>query len=155
MKFWNKIKDTFKKALTSGSSARELALAFAVGIYIAFFPLPCTHTVIVFIIYWFTGLNLPILLISTSINNPWTALPFYSVDYFFGYWIVHDLLGWNPDWGISLVKFFGSGKICLWSFFIGGNLLGIGCALICYPLMYYVFNKLAMNRLTRSDSSRI
>ncbi len=143
MKFWYRIKNAFKGAITSGSSPHELALAFAVGIYVAFFPLPATHTIIIFLIYWLTGLNFPILFITASINNPWTAIPFYSVDYFFGYWVVHDLLCWNPAWSISLEKLFGSGKICLWSFIIGGNLLGVFLAMVCYPLMYRIFNKIA------------
>jgi uncharacterized protein (DUF2062 family) len=143
MKFWDKIKNAFKNALTSGSSPHELALAFAVGIYVAFFPLPATHTVIIFLIYWLTGLNFPILFITASINNPWTAVPFYSMDYFFGYWVVHDLLGLSPAWSISLEKLLGSGKICLWSFIIGGNLLGVSLALFFYPVMYRVFKKLA------------
>jgi uncharacterized protein (DUF2062 family) len=141
MKLWNKIKEEFKKALTSGMTPHELALAFSVGIFIAFFPLPGTHTIIIFLIYWLTGLNFPVLFISTSINNPWTAAPFYILDYALGYWFVHDFLGWSPTWVISLAKVFGCGKICLWSFFIGGNLLGILCALVCYPIVYFIFKR--------------
>lgn len=141
MKFWNKIKETFKKALTSGLNAHDLAQAFSVGIFIAFFPLPFTHTIIIFIVYWLTGLNFPVLFISTSINNPWTAAPFYLADYFFGHWIVHEMLCWSPNWVISLEKIFGYGKICLVSFFVGGILLGILSALVCYPIVYFIFKR--------------
>jgi len=70
-------------------------------------------------------------------------IPFYSGGYAFGYWLVHNLLGLNPTWVISLAKLFGSGTICLWSFLIGGNILGIAAALICYPIMRIIFKNLA------------
>lgn len=145
VKFWNKIITAFKNAIinamSSGCSPHKLALSFCTGIYIAFSPFPGAHTIMMFIFKWMLGLNFPVLFIATSINNPWTMIPFFSLDYVFGYWFVHVCIGWEPSWVISLVKIFGYGKICLWSFLIGGNLLGIACGLLCYPIVYYIFKK--------------
>ena len=143
MRFYDKIKSVFKKALTSGLSANKLTLSFCTGIYIAFSPVPGGHTLMIFLAKWLFGLNLPILFIASSFNNPWTIIPFFSLDYIFGYWFLHNFLGWHPTWIISLEKIFGSGKICLLSFFIGGNILGIIAAIGCYPLMSFVFKKLS------------
>jgi hypothetical protein len=52
-------------------------------------------------------------------------------------------MGWNPSWVISLTKVFGTGKICIWSFLIGGNILGIVIALVSYPLCKTIFTRLA------------
>lgn len=142
MQSLEKIKAIFKDALTSGWSASKLTQSFCIGIFIAFFPIPGSHTIMMFVSKWLLGLNFPILFISTSFNNPWTMIPFFSFDYIFGYWFTHNFLGWNPGWTISLQKVFGSGEICLWSFFIGGNILGIVAALMCYPLVKFMFKKL-------------
>jgi uncharacterized protein (DUF2062 family) len=142
MQFIEKIKSIFKDALTSGWSAHKLTQSFCVGIFIAFFPIPGSHTVMMFLFKWLLNLNFPILFISTSFNNPWTMIPFFTFDYVFGYWFTHNFLGWSPGWTISLHKIFGSGEICIWSFFIGGNILGIFAAFIFYPIVNFMFKKL-------------
>ncbi|MCK4650702.1 DUF2062 domain-containing protein [Candidatus Babeliales bacterium] len=136
-----KIKKKFKSALTSGWTIQKLTLSFCIGIYIAFSPVPGGHTIMMLFAKWLFNLNLPVTFMASSLNNPWTIIPFFSLDYAFGYWFLHKLMGLNPTWVISLAKIFGSGKICLWSFFIGGNILGIFFALICYPIIYIFFKK--------------
>jgi len=138
-----KFKDVFKKALLTGSSPERLTKSFCTGIFIAFSPFPGGHTIMMLIAKYLFDLHFPTLFISASINNPWTMIPFFTFDYAFGYWFVHSLLGFNPGWNISLAKIFGSGSICVWSFFVGGMVLSICTALICYPVMYKVFSRLA------------
>jgi uncharacterized protein (DUF2062 family) len=150
MKIWDVLKQVFGHAMTSGKTPHQLALAFSVGIYVAFSPFPMFHAIIMVIISWACGLNFPLMFIAASVNNPWTIIPFYSIDYAFGYWFVHNLLGWNPAWGISLVAIFGSGKICLWSFLIGGNVLGVVAGLTCYPIVYYFFKKIIKNSKSKT-----
>ena len=138
-----KITKIFTNALKSGNSPEKLTQSFCVGLYIAFAPFPGVHSVMMLFAKWWWGLNFPVLFFATSINNPWTMIPFYSFDYFFGYWIVHDLFGFNPKWVFSFAKIFGSGEICLWSFLIGGNILGLIFAFVFYPVVRFLFNKLA------------
>ncbi len=145
MQWRKKIGDIFKKALTSGCTPQKLTYSCCLALYIAFSPFPGAHTIMMIVSAYIFGLHFPTLFIIGSINNPWTAIPFYSFDYAFGYWFVHSLLGWNPSLVISLAKLFGSGEICLWSFFIGGNVLGIISALIAYPIATKFFNRLAKN----------
>lgn len=146
MRLYNKTKDLFYNSLNKGSSPAKLALSFSIGVFIAFSPFPGAHTIIMLVVNWLLGLNLPILFLATSLNNPWTIIPFYAVDYSFGYWVVHSLLGWSPSWVISLEKLFGSGSICLWSFFVGGNLLGLLAGVISYPVMLRLFSLLASKK---------
>ena len=72
-------------------------------------------------------------------------VPFYSFDYAVGYWIIHSLLDISPtstanfgQWalhipciGQTLSNLLGSKGLCLWSFFVGGNLVGIVAAFLC------------------------
>lgn len=137
-----KIKEILRKALLDGMTPEGLAKSASAGVYIAFSPFPGAHTIMMIIAKWLFKLHFPTLFIFTSINNPWTMIPFFSLDYAFGYWLVHKLIGWEPTWSISLAKIFGSGSVCLWSFFIGGNILGIVGALLSYPLLRLFFQRM-------------
>lgn len=138
----NKSKAVFTKALNNGISEHNFAAACAFGIYIAFFPLPGTHLLLVGLAQWIFRLNIPIVVLVSCINNPWTMIPFFTADYYVGYWLIHDLLGYNPSWTFSLTDIFGSGSICVWSFFVGGNLLGIVGALLMYPIALTIFKRI-------------
>jgi uncharacterized protein len=137
-----KVKAILKKAIMSNHSPSKLALSFAIGIFISFSPYVGGHTLMTVASLWLFRLNLPILLLGSTLNNPWTMVPFFFVDYGFGHWFVHSLCGWEPTWVISLERFFGTGKICFWSFFVGGNILGVFSAFISYPLMKELFARL-------------
>lgn len=142
MKLLKIIKNSIKNAFTQGWGVEKLTLSFCIGIFIAFSPVPGGHTIMMFIAKWLFKINFPILFISTSINNPWTIMGFYSLDYAFGYWFIHNLLGFNPSLAIPLTKIFGSGKICVWSFIIGGNILGLIFAILAYPFVKIIFKKI-------------
>jgi uncharacterized protein (DUF2062 family) len=130
-----KIKNIVKKILGSGLDAHTLALSFCIGLYIAFSPFPGLHLVMTVAATYLFKLHFPTVFIACSFNNPWTMIPFYSADYAFGYWLVHSFFGWSPAYVLSLKFLFGSGSICLISFLIGGNILGITIASLCYPLI--------------------
>ena len=135
-----------KAVISGGETPHKLAMTAAIGIYIAFSPFPGLHGVLILLTRNLLGLNLPVLFVTASINNPWTMIPFYTLDYAFGYWFMHGLLGYESTWLISLERFFGSGTICLWSFVVGGNILGIVFALISYPVARHIFYKIASNK---------
>jgi uncharacterized protein (DUF2062 family) len=143
----------FKNALLSGCTPQRLSRSCCLGLYIAFSPFPGVHTIIMLTCNYFFNLHFPTLLIATSINNPWTMVPFYTFDYAFGYWFVHSLIGWQPSWVFSLSKIFGTGKICIWSFLIGGNILGILVAFMSYPLFTRLFSHLASRLNTNENMS--
>lgn len=145
-----KIKDFLKKLALNEHDPRKLAIAFCVGVYIAFSPFPGFHTLMVIASAWFLSLNFAVVFaISCLINNPWTMVPVYASDHIVGDWICYGLFGlestvcWNPWWMHSinswLAHYIAMPTISLWSFLIGGNLLGMGLAILLYPLMLYVF----------------
>ena len=131
----------------------KLARSFCVGIFIAFSPFIGFHTIMKIVFSWLFRLNMAtVFAISCLINNPWTMIPVYSVGYFFGEFLLHtlcgfDTIGSNPTWmtafNETLTFYIGLPKISLWSFLLGGNLLGIILALALYPAVYNLFTKLS------------
>lgn len=121
-----------------------LTLSCCMGIYIAFSPFVGLHTAMVFLFSWIFALNFAVMLaVSMFINNPWTMMPVYGAGHFFGdqilsWWGV-DHYEWNPSWIISanswIKSHIGFGGISFWAFMIGGNILGIGLSLGCYPMI--------------------
>ncbi len=146
-----KLRELFNKALREGWTPKQLALSVAVGMYVAFSPFPLFHTVLMLGLKWLLRLNFPVLFIAASVNNPWTMVPLYSLDYGFGYWVVHHLFGLSPLWNLSLEKIFGSGSICVWSFFVGGNILGVVAAGISYPLFRALFGRILAAKHDETD----
>jgi uncharacterized protein (DUF2062 family) len=138
-----KIKDIFENAVASGSdSPHRLTIAFCLGMYVAFSPFPGFHMLMLVSARWLWGLNFPVMFVAATLNNLWTMGPIYGADYFVGHWFVHTFLRINSTWTISLEKILGNASICLPSFFIGGNLLGIALAFACYIPMFKLFNTL-------------
>lgn len=143
------IKNFFKKLIYQERSPERLALSFCMGTYIAFCPFVGLHTAMVFLLSWLFRLNWGVTLASSCfINNPWTLIPVYGLDYWVGYNLVYKVLqldlSWINPWWMHSIQFFceknlGIAKPCIWSFLIGGNLLGIGLALLLYPLMKRIF----------------
>lgn len=147
-----KIKKIFYAAVYSNATPSKLALSFCLGLYIAFSPFPGGHTIMMFMAHWLFKLNFPVLFFATSINNPWTIIPFYAAEYSFGYWLTRSFFGWHPQWVFSLERFFGSGEICVWSFLIGGNVIGIVLGLFSYPFVVRLFTFLS-SRLPQASPS--
>jgi uncharacterized protein (DUF2062 family) len=127
-----------------------------VGTYIAFSPFIGAHTIMVFAFSWLFKLNIPVTFAaSAGINNPLTAIPVYLSDYFFGYWFLYKKLQLtqlhNPAWmnifeGFCINKL-GINAPCIWSFLIGGNLLGIIIAMIAYPASKYLFSSMITRKV--------
>lgn len=143
------LKKFIKKLIYQERSPEKLALSFSMGTYIAFSPFLCLHTAMVFCFTWIFGLNFGVTLASSCfINNPWTMIPVYSAGYSVGYWLLHRLFDWHwvlfePQWMGWVNGFFettlGIAKPCLWSFLLGGNILGLLLALVLFPIMKKVF----------------
>lgn len=153
------IRDLFNRAgnrlLFRTTSSTWLAVSCCVGVYIAFCPWVGFHTILVLASAWFFPLHGAVMLaVSCCINNPWTMIPVYSLDYLFGQWIIKFL--WegstlaNPVWltliNTKLSHYVGLPHFSLWTFLIGGNLLGIVAGVMLYPLF---------KRLCTTQSDRV
>ena len=98
----------------------------------------------VFVLGWLFTLNCAVLLtVSCLVNNPWTMVPIYATDYLVGDWLLGFFgingMNWNPAWvsyfNTFLTTHVGINGVSLWSFLIGGNLLGLCISGMLYPIL--------------------
>ena len=146
MKAWTK--RIITRLLSYERCLHTLTLSCCMGIYIAFCPFVGFHTALVFLFAWLFALNFAVMLsVSMLVNNPWTMVPVYGAGHLFGGWIL-SLFGinhyaWNPSWIARLNEWahqaIGLKGFSFWAFMIGGNILGIGLSIMCYPMIKRLF----------------
>jgi len=152
-----RLKQFFYALAFKERSPRKLTLSCCLGIYIAFSPYVCFHTVMIFFFSWLFRLNCAITLSSSYlINNPWTMIPVYVLDYLFGNWFLKTTFGYdsmtiNPLWmdwiNTQLTYYTGLKGISFWAFMVGGNLLGIIFSAILYPVLMLFFSRMSQDSI--------
>jgi len=73
----NRLRALFRTVLQLEDTPHRVALAFAIGIFIAFFPLLGIHTALALLIAFAFRLNKVAILTGAWVNNPWTLAPMY------------------------------------------------------------------------------
>ena len=72
------------RAFALDDTPERIALAFALGVFLAFSPLLGLHTLVGLMFAFFFGLNRFALLLGVFINNPWTLIPIYAAGTYLG-----------------------------------------------------------------------
>jgi uncharacterized protein (DUF2062 family) len=126
-----------RQVLRLQESPRRTALAFAVGVFIAFSPAYGLHMAMVVLCTWLFGLNFVALLAGAFVNNPWTIAPILGATY----WTGALLLGRTdaPAFKWDDLSFGGIYEQIfpyLAPFALGGLVLSVVCALLSYPAAY-------------------
>lgn len=131
------LRDRLKSVLSMGESPRKLALAFAVGVLIAFTPLFGVHTLMAVASSWMFRLNPMALFAGAFITNPWTFVPIYGACLWLGIQL------WPPAQGlpslhiadVSFSAFLTQLKPYLMPLLVGTSVAGIVCAVIGYVVV--------------------
>ena len=127
--------------LHTGDTPHRTALAFGVGVFIAFSPFLGIHMWIALLIAILFRLNRVAILAGTYLNNPWTFAPMYLAGTSFGCF----LLG-RPFDGLSAIDWSLHGRAFyrqVWHvlsrygkpFLLGNTILGLMCAALGYLLL--------------------
>lgn len=125
----------------------RVALAFGIGLFIAFFPLLGIHTGLALAIALVFRLSRVALLTGAWVNNPWTLAPMYTVGTLLGC----GLLGVSPegladvDWGLHGRAFY----VALWEglrpfvlpFIVGNLVLGVLAGLLAYVVLRLILER--------------
>ena len=130
-------RETFKKfvrkILHAEGDPKEIGLAIGVGVFIAFFPIFGTHTVLVFFLAWLFRLSAALVLIGAFTNNPITMLPMYLL----GLWVGFIIMGMphiEIDWHMDLDTMYAFAKLYFLPFCVGNLVLGVVGGIFAYFL---------------------
>ena len=136
----------FRRLLAIDDPPERTALAFAIGVFIAFSPFLGLHTVMATALAFLFRFNKIAIYSGTFINNPFlTLVPIIIASYAVGAFILGRPLR-IPDEGLELLQnprifsgdyyrllFVQSWNI-VWPFAVGAMALSVVCSLLAYPL---------------------
>jgi uncharacterized protein len=125
------------------------ALAFGVGILIAFSPFIGIHMGIALLVAFLFRLNRVAILFGTYLNNPWTLAPIYLAGTSLGCLLLGvssdglDTIDWELTGWAFLQGLWTTLRPYLWPFLIGNMLLGAACGMLGYVVLKRVLERRA------------
>ena len=143
----------FRRLLAIDDPPERTALAFSIGIFIAFSPFLGLHTIMATVVAFAFRFNKVAIYTGTFINNPFlTLVPIIIVSYAIGAFFLGRPLG-IPDEGIELLqdphlfsrdyyhRLLAQGWSIVWPFAVGATLLSVVCSISAYPLTLWALRK--------------
>jgi len=137
---------TFRRLLALDDPPERTALAFSIGVFVAFSPFLGLHTILATSIAFIFRFNKLAIYSGTFINNPFlTLVPIIIASYAIGAFVLGRPLRIAPE-GIEILKtnhllttdyyrrLFRESWQIVWPFTIGATLLSVVCSLIAYPV---------------------
>ena len=136
-------------------SPHRVALAFAIGVFLAFFPVMGIHTILALSIAWVGRFSAPVLIAGTFVNNPWTIAPIYGGSFWFGVL----LTGSSPsslsgiEWKeMEITAIWDALKPVLWPFCVGTIVAGVLAGLVAYFIARPMIQVYQTRRAQRGSS---
>jgi uncharacterized protein (DUF2062 family) len=131
-----------RQVLHLQESPQRTALAFAVGVFIAFSPAYGFHTLMAMLCTWLFGLNFLALLAGAFVNNPWTIVPILGASYWTGAMLMRQsdspVLTWDD---LSFTGIYEQMLPYAVPFALGGFTLSVIGALLSYPVAYLLVQR--------------
>jgi len=129
------IRSQLTQVLHLQESPHRTALAFALGIFIAFSPTYGLHTLSAIFFAWAFRLNFAAILLGNFVNNPWTTVPILGATMWTGFLLLGmpelPAISWD---NLSTEALYEVVMPYLLPFTIGACTLSLLGALIAYPL---------------------
>jgi uncharacterized protein (DUF2062 family) len=136
------IREKIKGILRFSDPPDRLALAFAIGVFIAFTPTVGLHTISALFVASVFRVNKAVTFAGTLISNPYTQIPVWGVCLWFGSELLGQRIGFDLDWGnLSLWNLWAELKPLLLPLFLGATVLGILAAIVSYLILYYLVKR--------------
>lgn len=141
---------TFRRLLALDDPPERTALAFSIGVFVAFSPFLGLHTILATAIAFIFRFNKLAIYSGTFINNPFlTLVPIIVASYAIGAFLLGRPLRISPE-GVELLKnphlltadyyhkLFRESWQIVWPFSIGATVLSVVCSLIAYPVTLWL-----------------
>ena len=136
----------FRRLLAIDDPPERTALAFSIGVFIAFSPFLGLHTIMATALAFAFRFNKIAIYTGTFINNPFfTLVPIIIASYAVGAFVLGRPLQ-LPDEGLELLtnphifscdyyrRIFLESWNIVWPFAVGGMVLSVVCSVLAYPL---------------------
>lgn len=136
------VRQQLAQVLHLQETPHRTALAFAIGVFIAFAPHYFFHTASVVFFAWAFRLNYLALLLGSFINNPWTLAPILAASLYTGLLLVGESSATTIEWeNMSVDNMFEMLSPYLFPFIVGACTLAILGSLIAYPVMRWTITR--------------
>lgn len=155
---------SFRRLLSLDDPPERTALAFSIGVFIAFSPFLGLHTIAATIIAFICRFNKIAIYTGTFINNPFlTVVPIIVASYAVGAFLLGRPLTLSAE-GTNLLRhprifsgdyyhlLFAQTWELLMPFIVGGLVLSIICSLIAYPITLKVLRTYHRQRRTHGQT---
>jgi len=137
---------TLRRLLAIDDPPERTALAFSIGVFIAFSPFLGLHTIMATVVAFLFRFNKVAIYTGTFLNNPFfTLVPIIIASYAVGAFVLGRPLQ-IPDEGLELLKnpdllssnyysrLFVQSWHIVWPFTVGATVLSVVCSVLAYPL---------------------
>ena len=131
------IKNRFSQILAIDEHPHRISLAFAIGIFISFSPIPGTQTISAMALAWLFRLNVAAAITGTLFSNPLTMVLIYGTSICFGSFVLGNIASCYPH-GLDKNELFLFVKSMPVPLFTGTILLGATAALISYFVLLQI-----------------
>jgi hypothetical protein len=155
----------FRRLLAIDDPPERTALAFSIGVFIAFSPFLGLHTILATLIAFAFRFNKLAIYTGTFLNNPpLTLVPIIVASYAVGALLMGRPLR-IPEEGVELLKsphlltgeYYRKLFVESWNlvepFAIGGMILSVVCSLIAYPLTLRALRRVRGRKASGSQAS--
>lgn len=152
------VRAAFRRLLAIDDPPERTALAFSIGIFIAFSPFLGLHTIMATVVAFAFRFNKIAIYTGTFINNPFlTLVPIIIVSYAVGAFILGRPVD-IPEEGVELLKnpeifsgdyyrrLLAQSWSIVWPFAVGGTVLSVICSVLAYPLTLWALRKRGLRR---------
>ena len=125
----------------------RIALAFAIGVWIAFSPLLGIHTGLALGLAFLFRLSRAAMLFGAYLNNPWTIAPMYTAGTLLGSWLLGvsprgiASIAWDAEDDAFYPSLWQGLRPYIWPYVVGNTVLGVVAAIAAYFLLRWVLRR--------------
>jgi uncharacterized protein (DUF2062 family) len=142
-----RLRRTLQMLLHLEDTPHRTAVAFGLGLWLAFFPLLGIHTGLALLIAFLFRLNRAALLVGVYFSNPWTVAPLYVAGTMLGCAVLGiPTEGLEQiDWSLHGAEFYralgATLRPYIWPFVVGNTILGVLAGVVGYVALRFVLER--------------